>query len=317
MNCSPANLISLSSCFCGTSRKMLKQIGAYLMCNWANKASILYSAAAFHENDGLLRIFTSPDALTFTEVSESYLDSAPLRDPSIIFYSGKYWCAYTLDGGFAQFTQSPGFGLASSLDGKTWTKVGNILCGIFPNGSLTGPMWFIDPANGSLHITASIAPQSGTFFIYEMHPTNAGMTAWSTAVALTGAGFSGNAMIDGDLDFHNGTYYLWYKNDTTKYIELASSSAPFTGYTKIKIGDWAGWGHGNISGSNNGYESPCPLDLPGGVTRLFIDSSVGLGIYYSDSADYNTWSPLQLSTWNNPSAFTMSQPDVRLLSPPV
>jgi hypothetical protein len=191
------------------------------------------------------------------------------------------------------------------------------------------PSWFIDPADGSLHLILNInasggggtnAPLPGSIFQpWEMHPTNSAMTTWSSAVAITGSTFVSDAksMIDAFMDFKNGTYYLWYKNDTDKYIELASSASPFSGYTKIKTGDWAGWGHGNTTGINNGYEAPASLNLPNGNTRVFIDSSVSRGMFYSDSVDYVTWPALQLVTTLGTGVGAMDQLECRLLVPPV
>jgi hypothetical protein len=333
--------MALARCFVGLSHKQLLQVKAWLLCQLAQKKSspvvpvvpvppaLIYSAVAFNDDggstDNLLRVFTSPDALTFTQVSQSYSDTggSALRDPTIIYYYGKYWCAYTEDGGF--YYGSAYFGLASSPDGITWTKVGDITCFTgSPPSNISyewAPSWFIDPADGSLHLILNINDISGVGFFqpYEAHPTNSAMTTWSSAVAITGSTFVSDAksMIDAFMDFKNGTYYLWYKNDTDKYIELASSASPFSGYTKIKTGNWAGWGHGNISGSNNGYEAPASLNLPNGNTRVLIDSSVSQGMYYSDSVDYVTWPALQLVTTLNTGVGPMDQLECRLLTPPV
>lgn len=271
----------------------------------------LLSAAAFAENDGILRTFTSPDGLTFTQVSQSYSDAAPLRDPSIIYFYGKYWAAYTIDGGINAF------GLANSNDGITWAFVANIPT--HATGALMwSPSWFIDPADGSVHLIINFEVTVGQIFRpYEMHPVTTDMLSWSNAAPISGAWNALTNMIDGFMHYDAGTYYLWYKNDTANFVELASSTSLLSGFTLIKTGDWAGWGSGNITGSNHGYEAPSAITLANGTHRVYIDSSVAHGLYYSDSVDYVNWSALQLTTWNGTGGLTMSGPDVRLLTPPV
>jgi len=281
--------------------------------------SPVYTAATFKEDDGILYVSTSSDGLTFNEVSELYQDSAPLRDPTIIYYYGKYWCAYTLGDG----ATSGAFGLASSSDGISWIKVGNISVSIPLVLHIWAPSWFINPSDGSLHLILNCNTSSNLSFApYEMHPTNSGMTSWSASTLITGnIAFTVTDMIDCFMEFINGTYYLWYKNDSSQYIELASSSSPFSGYTKIKTGDWNGWGHGNITGSNHGYEAPCALQLTNGTWILYVDSSVSQGIVYSTSPDgLHGWSPFKPATFNNPNGCTMSGPDIRqmaIVTPPV
>ena len=267
-----------------------------------------YAAVTFHESDGILRVFNSADGITFNEASESYQDAgpSPLRDPTILYYQGKYWCAYTTGAGITGV-----FGLANSTDGLAWTKVGNIAV---PIGNLVyvwAPSWFVD-TDASVHLVLSVqtgASQSLFYFI-EMHPTHAAMTAWSAPVTVYS---TSKSMIDPFIIHFGSEYYLWYKNDTDKYIETAASTtSAFTGYLPYHTGDWNGWGHGNTTGRNNGYEAPCVLQLTNGSFILYADSSISQGIVYSTSPDgLHGWSPFQLATFNNPNGYTMSGPDVR------
>lgn len=331
MNCSPSNLIQQSACFCGTSRKVLRQISAYLTCQWANDGGApavpyIYSAAAFHENDGLLRVFGSYDATSFTEVSESYHDPAPLRDPTIIYYNGAFWCAYTM--GTGQASNPPVIGLASSPDGLTWTNVGPIgLSGSYIPGNtrVWAPSWFIDHVYGGIFLIFAMDKTSthGSAFVpVYIQATNSSLTAWTAPSILAPfvPGSQSISMIDPFWDYYNGKFYIWFKDDTNKYICRASSTGRGGNYVIDKTGDWAGWGHGHVSSTpplGNGYEAPCLLPMVGGGFRLYVDDSIGYGTLFAASTDYNTWSALQDPTFSNPSGFAMSNAEVRVLTPPV
>ena len=318
----PQSLVTSAACLeCRIPNGMNIPIMLNLWCSILNSgvffssSSYIYSAVAFKENDGKLRVFGSNDAVNYMELSESYQDPAPLRDPTIIYYNGKYWCAYSLNYALQPAT----FALASSPDGITWTKVTNV--------SVTGwtiafsPTWFIDVDN-SIHIVmpAFATPNTNTGGqIIEIHPTNSAMTSWSNPV-LVWSGASSS--IDPYITYVGGQYLMWFKNDFLKYIELAISNSPFTGYQYQYAGDWNGWGHGNVSFGNNGYEAPCMLQLQNGNWVLYVDSSVSNGMLFStttDSAGVHGWGPLSgvCNTYYPFTPFPVSQLETRLLTPPV
>jgi hypothetical protein len=206
------------------------------------------------------------------------------RDPSIMKHlDGKWYVAHTL-GGLA----TDHIGLAMSEDRVSWT----LLEGVHPNipGMVRywAPEWFIDPLDGSVHLLVSSNPDVGSytnFQTYELHPLNAELTEWSEAekIAITGE----SNVIDPYLVYKNGVYYLWYKNQTTTYICLATSSTLLGPYTPIKTGNWMGFG--------NLIEGMCVVDL-GDRWRLTFDryqNSTVLGqLFQSDSFDnFETWTP--------------------------
>lgn len=316
MPSSPQNLASAAVCFGACIPKgLLIPAWIALLIDRIKKnghhpvTPTTYNTVAFHENDGVLRVFTSSDGLTFTEVSETYSDAAPLRTPSIIYYYGKYWCAYTLSVGGP--TNPPVFGLATSLDGITWSKVGNVSCGISGKLFLVDPSWFIDPADSSIHVIMNMS-SGGAFNFYEMHPTAVDMTTWSAAALVATSAVSRTGVF---MDFYGGIYYAWFRNMSTGYIELAGSLSPFlpAGYGPIGSGNWSGWG----LGAGGGYYSPSVIHLPNGKLRVYLDDTISNGIFYSESSDYLTWTALQPVVFNNPSSFVMSGPDVRILTTPI
>lgn len=96
-------------------------------------------------------------------------------------------------------------------------------------------------------------------------------------------------IIDAHIYKKDEKYYMIYKNEDTKLIEIAVSTQLTSGYTVIKSGDWAGWGHT--------FEGNALIQLPNGKWRLYMDDYSSDGIYYSDSETddiLGNWSPVQL-----------------------
>lgn len=209
-----------------------------------------------------------------------------VRDPYLlnrIADTGKLFLAHTAIGGFTN--PSTFFDIATSTDGHTFTFQQSVDCSAVVSGATAAvwsPTWFVDDDN-SVHIFFN-ASNTGTlhtnFQLYEVHPTNANMTTWSTPVVVTGTSLPAN-MIGPFMVKIGSTYHLWYKNETTDYVEYISSSSLTSGYTVTKSGNWASWGP--MEGQQ--------LEHRGGSSwRIYIDDT-GSGIYFSDSRDaWATWS---------------------------
>ena len=196
-------------------------------------------------------------------------------DPDIIYWNGLYWlCMDQYETHPLNNNHAIGLGISSSPDLVHWTKVVNIS---FPGQVwVWAPNWFIDPADGSVHIYIPCEADTtdNNFKIYELHPTNAGMTTWSTPLNIG----LGTNKIDPWMVYRSGTYYLFYKDETAKYICLASSSSPTGEFSIIKTGDWAGWG--------DNMEAPCVVQIDSSRWRIYMQ-----GGWYSDSIDnWATWS---------------------------
>jgi hypothetical protein len=114
------------------------------------------------------------------------------------------------------------------------------------------------------------------------------MSSWSSLARITGTSLPAN-MIDPFMARKDGKYHLWYKNQTTNYIEYLSSANLTTGYTQTKSGDWAGWGTPIEGGSL--------IHVRDGLWRLYWDEYNGIGVegdgvFYSESDDtWDSWSP--------------------------
>jgi hypothetical protein len=197
------------------------------------------------------------------------------RDPTMIYHDGYYWVCHTNDTNtyFSVIFSSTllGFALAADVD---MTDIASVY-------RVWAPSWFIDPADGSVHIFVCCSTSSSTsnFQIYEVHPTNEMMTTWSTPVAITITGVSN--CIDPFMVYKGGTYYLWYKEETADYIQYASSATLTGTYTNVETGNWASWG--------SPMENPSLVLLPDGTTwRIYFQEHSGfnpVAVWYSESTD--------------------------------
>lgn len=215
-----------------------------------------------------------------------------VRDPSVVVINGTRWLAHTNVASAS--VKCTSFSVASSLFGRMYTPVVDVDCTAVSgntNASRTwAPEWVKDsaaPQGWRIFFCASTTGDVDTGFqIYETHPTNAGFTTWSTPVAVAGTGFPNN-MIDPFVVQAAGNYFLWYKNENTKFVEVFKSSSLMTGYTSMYTGDWMGIG--------SGVEGPCVIFF-NGQWRLYIDRYLaGTGVAYTNQTS-GDWTVIA-GTW--------------------
>lgn len=251
-----------------------------------------YLMSTFVDATARALFYTSADGLTWTQLDCPYISPAGsfVRDPSILKRDGSYWLAHTNVVNAA--TACTGFTVAKS-DLTSWEAVTVVdMTAIVGVNRVWAPEWFVDPSDDSVHVFVACSTDSGSHFtIYETHPTNTEMTAWSDPVAITGVGLP-TVMIDPFVVKREETYHLWYKGDNaTNLISYASSSSLLSDYTVSQSGDWAGWG--------NNLEGHALLSLGGSSWRIYFDKYAGAsqGMYYSESTDnWATWSAKALTT---------------------
>lgn len=252
----------------------------------------IFISTYFDETDESLHILHSEDGLDWTDVGISYGDT--VRDPSVLYYGGKWWIAHTHDG--APTDVIP---IISSEDMLSWSTVVELDTSAMGGSTQAwAPEWFIDD-DGSVHLFMAIG--SGTSHaIYETHPTNAAWTTWSNLAEVTGTGFPSD-MIDPFLIKIDDTYYLFYKDDNTDYIAYATSTSLTSGYVEIEDGDWAGWG--------NNREGNCLVQIDNDTWRIYFNTTLTNGQYYSESSDnFGTWSsPTAISSLSDLSHGTVKQ----------
>ncbi|MBR4626961.1 MAG: family 43 glycosylhydrolase [Ruminococcus sp.] len=94
-----------------------------------------------------------------------------------------------------------------------------------------------------------------------------------TAPTLLFAPQNGNDAIDSDIIFRNGTYYMYYKNETNKRIYLAESEHASGPYREIK----------QVSEGNIGVEGPNIYNVIGTDEWLMMSDAYGNGYYVMQS----------------------------------
>jgi len=256
-----------------------------------------YVLSTFQGSLQQLLLEFSPDGVNFgCSATVSY--APQVRDPSIMFYSGKWWVAHT-NAGAVGCTQDNGFSVTSSSDLQTWANPICVIPAVSGSALAWAPEWFID-TDGSVHIVVAVSTEGCSFGssnmqIYEMHPTAADFSTWSNPVLLTVSGMTD--IIDPFMVKVGSTYYLWFKQScSTGDIGYASSSSLTGAYTLVQSGNWAGWGPA---------EGPALYFLGGSSWRLYWDICSGgacsgvLGqLYHTESTDnWVTWSaPVALNT---------------------
>lgn len=244
--------------------------------------------------------YSTDDGVTWDAVVD---DTTPLlsptggqtsiRDPFLYYEasSGTWWACFTTCG----FGNGTTFGVAKSTDGPDgpWSHVVNVDCSAAATSAdnrVWSPKYFVDPADSSLHVIVGIAINYGAgpghFDMFELHPTNAAQTTWSAPVLITGdATFASKNVLDGTLIKEGSTYYLFYKNEDTgqKWVELATSSSPFSGYTVVKTG--------NQLGLPQNRENITPEKLGPNSFRMWLVDYTGNTkvMYYFDSTDLLSW----------------------------
>jgi hypothetical protein len=253
-----------------------------------------YLGSFFGVNDadeGVLEMMVSADAENFTSIAWPLPGGVFERDASVYYDGAYFWLCFTTGGTSFPVYQSTG-------PGNPWTLVATVDCSTLPSGTnydTWAPEWFIDD-DSSVHVIVAISlgpyPFEEQFVPYEVHPTNDGMTAWSTPASMTLVTTSiPTSAFDYFLVSPNnsptGLYTLWYHDQNGgSYIQYATSSTLTGTYTYQTTGNWAGWG--------SGLEGPCLLKI-GADWYLYFDNDDGAlysgQIQYSISSDnWSTWS---------------------------
>jgi hypothetical protein len=230
-----------------------------------------------------LWIYTSPDALNFTQFSDIGGYGGPtgaLRDPSIMKHTdGNYYVCHTVESWTASSTN---FAIASSADLVHWTYLTTVNVGVPDAFYAWAPEWFVDD-NGTVNIIVNVGPIDGVDFRqYLFTAQNSNLTSWSGPVDM---GIAPNH-IDMFVVKVGGIYHAFIKNETTKYIEHAICPSLIGVWTWVGTNDWAGWGAG--------LEGPALIQMDNGQWRIYVDRYPYGGIWTATSTDLYSWSGLIL-----------------------
>lgn len=261
----------------------------------ASAQDFTYLFSTFDNNRGLI-FSTSNDGVQWTTMTStySYVDASNLRDPSWIKVGDTVYVAYTL----AYPTVTNSFKIIKTKDFVNWSVVATPSIPQVAGGQAWAPEWFRDPSTGQFHIivtgvNATWVPMKP----YILDALSADFSSWSAPREITGSNFP-SKVIDSWIEKQNGVYYLFYNNNDTGCLEVATSTSLDSGYTVIKSGNWNGWYVGS-----NGWQGPSLITLPDGRRRLYLDSYAPIGgrkLFYAESSSSDlataTWSALTAAT---------------------
>lgn len=225
-----------------------------------------------------LRIITSNDGIKWHTVNTNY-PNLTVRDPSIIKYKDVWYICYTN-------------GLLKTSDFQHWQQIN------WPLKKDTyshqwAPEFFKDNDN-KYHIVMSNELKTSQYdtafqsYISDFNPETGSIKSdWHR---VTGPDLPDN-MIDSHIDYHDGQYYLWFKDENRKELKLATSNNYQSGY-KIK--------ETKIQPNNVlSYEGQFTLPRADNEVRLYIDvyikeTAMYKGVHYIDSSNnLQTWSDLK------------------------
>jgi hypothetical protein len=235
--------------------------------------------------DEKLWVYTSTDAITFSLLANTGFGgpTGVLRDPSIMKHTdGKYYIAFTVQ---SWTTSSTFFAIASSTDLVNWANVTTVNAGVSGTYFTWAPDWFIE--GSTIRIIVSLGPEGSAFRPYVFTAQNNALTSWSGPQDMG----IGTNHIDTFVVKSGSTYHAFVKDETSKYIEHATSSSITGPWNWAGTGNWANWG--------SGLEGPCVVQMESGTWRIYPDAySTGSGLRTATSLDLNTWSGLSSITIN-------------------
>lgn len=247
----------------------------------------------FLTRDEALHVAISSDGVTVEDTglrwkpkNDATLGECFVRDPSVCFWKGAFWIAYTrpTKGGGGAFGTTKSFGLVKTTDWRTFTELPPV---VMPSQfqQTWAPQWFIG-SDGVPHILVALntnTTPNAYFTQYELRPLNDSMTSWSSPVVMSGLPAN---CIDVAVIENSGTFHAFPSNQRTSSIEQWTSTRLTGPYTKV-ASDFPG----------TGVEGPQPVPLKTGGWRIYADRySETDSVYFSDSTDLLHWSALRAVT---------------------
>lgn len=258
---------------------------AYEMLNYEPTND--YQVDVMNENGGInrLRIMTSNNGIDWETLPTNYPNVA-VRDPSIIKYKDTWYICYTN-------------GLMSTTDFVNWEILDWPLSEKYEYQ--WAPEFFIDPVTNNYYVIMSnqeyghdISSALNTYICNFDPETGIIDNEWQQ---ITGPGIPENSL-DAHIDYIDGNYYLWYKENFSKTLHLTISNNLFGGYESYES---------NVhEDSLISYEGQftVPLDSNPDEVRLYVDPYIKeftayRGIYYLDSSD-------NMTNWTSPKPINTS-----------
>ncbi len=227
-----------------------------------------YLMTTYNNNAMKLQVYKSNNGIKFDPIGnikyEPEQERGTLRDPSFIKYGDYYYITYTaIDWGEGSY-----FGMCRTKDFGVYEEMQLISVGDFKR--IWSPAFCVEDDKIYIVFNATYASEPDDFnsYIAEYLPETNSIEEYKMIEGLP------DNIVDSRIYNVDNNYYLFYKNESTKYIEIAKSNNIYGPYTIIREGDWAGWGT-HLGG-------PCLVKLERGKYRLFFEDYTINQLFYAD-----------------------------------
>lgn len=237
------------------------------------KKSDSFLVTSFNTDEMKLLVYESEDGVTLHKKNVRYfprLGNKTVRDPSFIKVGDEYYIVYTV----IDWGTGHEIGMCKTKDFYAYEELSHISVGDF--NKVWAPTFYTE--GDKIYIIANAAYEDEQFSSYIME-YNIDNNTVSEPIKIKGLPSN---VIDTEIYKTKDKYYLFYKNEDTKYVELAVCNELMGEYKVIGTGDWAGWG--------NTLEGPCLVQRSNGKYILYLDNYEEHQIYYSESEDLENWS---------------------------
>lgn len=237
------------------------------------KKSDSFLVTSFNTDEMKLLVYESEDGVTLHKKNVRYfprLGNKTVRDPSFIKVGDEYYIVYTV----IDWGTGHEIGMCKTKDFYAYEELSHISVGDF--NKVWAPTFYTE--GDKIYIIANAAYGDEQFSSYIME-YNIDNNTVSEPIKIKGLPSN---VIDTEIYKIKDKYYLFYKNEDTKYVELAVCNELMGEYNVIGTDDWAGWG--------NTLEGPCLVQRSNGKYVLYLDNYEEHQIYYSESEDLENWS---------------------------
>jgi hypothetical protein len=268
------------------TRPQVREVLSYLRGRWGIAGvdqSAVHVGTFFQNTSATLNIRRGASASSITTniaVVHTPPTGKEVRDPSIVWLNGKWYLVHTATTAGDTFGDSFGFASASSEDMVVWTNLATTNFSSSGYNRVWSPEIFVD-SDGTIRIYFSVSSNGNTGPFSIAYVTTTDFVTFSSPVAVAGSALP-TSIIDPFMVKRGSTYYLWYKNETTKYLGYLTSSSPTSGFNTDS---------GDLTTLGVNIEAPC-LFLDGSTWYLYYDKYIAnTGIHYRTSTDdWATWS---------------------------
>ena len=266
-------------------------IGSYVTTN-AEGNTWLYPT--FTSNNQKMYLFTSPDGISFKNISDSTLYQPPtypsdyFRDPSIFYSNNEYYVASTA-GNFGAVNY---FQIANSSDLKNWNFQQNVSSASISPTYTWAPEWFKDSHNNdSTYILFAAGNYGGSnsMKIYAVTAQNSALTSFNSPVQIQGSfpKYAIDPFVLYDSVILN-KYVIFIKDDSSYYAQVDTSSNLLYGWGVYRTGDFTALGD-----SIEGFS----IVRTDSTYRLYADKYRNGGMIYTETKDWTNWTiPAYINT---------------------